>query len=442
MIVTGKFLNSSVLVLLNTNGGLHQSGERGEHVNWWVDLPVVKVTINEDLSLGNVTSQIWDGMSDIIIGHCQNGELSNGTIGASDTSGTLVEGGEIGVHVTRESTTSGHFFSGGRDFSEGVGVGGHISQDGHDVHFLGVSEVLSGGQSESGGNDTLNGSIIGQVHEQHDLVHGAVDFEIGLEESSGRFRYTHSSENNSKVLSGVIVDVLVLHKIGLSADLSTNLIMGKTIGREEGDLLSSSDGVHDINGRDTSLDHFLGVVSLIRVNRLSLDIKEIFSEYWGSMIDRDSGTIELATEHLNGDGHLQDITGELAMSVEVIDVGGTFENLDDGSLAFNLEDLTLSHLSVSEFDVDDFGVFGELDVVKCDEGTLYIEDRAVVDSGCNVVVSGDCTDMLRRSLVLSHTGVYLSDRHIFFIIELVFTVYVLLLLFLKFDLLWRINRLL
>jgi hypothetical protein len=49
--------------------------------------------------------------------------------------------------------------------------------------------------------------------------------------------------------------------------------------------------------------------------------------------------------------------------------------------------------------------------------------------------------MLRSGLVLSHTGVYLSDRHIFFIVELVFTVYVLLILFLKFDLLWRINRL-
>jgi hypothetical protein len=91
-------------------------------------------------------------------------------------------------------------------------------------------------------------------------------------------------------------------------------------------------------------------------NGTYLDVEEVLGEYWGSVINWDTGTIELATEHLNGDGHLQDITGELTMSVEVIDVGGTFENLDDGSLAFNFEDLTLSHLSVSEFDVDDFGV--------------------------------------------------------------------------------------
>jgi hypothetical protein len=68
----------------------------------------------------------------------------------------------------------------------------------------------------------------------------------------------------------VIVDILVLNERSLSTDLGTNLIMGETIGREKGDLLSSGNRVHDINGRDTSLDHFLGVVSLIRVNRLSL----------------------------------------------------------------------------------------------------------------------------------------------------------------------------
>jgi hypothetical protein len=91
-------------------------------------------------------------------------------------------------------------------------------------------------------------------------------------------------------------------------------------------------------------------------NGAYLDIEEVLGEYWGSVINWDTGTIELATEHLNGDGHLEDITGELAMSVEVIDVGSSLEDLDDGSLAFNFEDLTLSHLAISELDVDDLGV--------------------------------------------------------------------------------------
>jgi len=411
VIVTGESLDDiSLLVFLDSNSRLHESGERGEHVDWWVDLSVVEISVNEDLSLGNVTSQIWDGMSDIIVGHGKNGQLSDRTVLASDTTSTLVEGGKIGVHVTRETTTSGHFFSGSRDFSEGVGVRGHIGEDSHDVHLLLVSEVLSSGEGETGSNNTLDGGIVGQVHEQDNRVHGAVDLEIGLEESSSRFGDTHSSENNGEVLFGVIVDILVFNERGLSADLGTNLIMGETVGREEGDLLSTGDGVHDINGGDTSLDHFLGVISLERVNRLSLDVEEVLSEYGRSLINWHSGTIELATEHLFGDGHLEDITGELTMCVQVIDVGSSLENLDDGSLAFNFEDLTLSHLAVSEFDVDDFGVLGELDVVECDEGTFDIEDCAVVHSGCNVVVSGDCTDVLGGSILFcTHSSVYLSD---------------------------------
>lgn len=48
-----------------TDSGLHQTGQRRQHVNGWPDTLVVKLTINEDLTLGNVTSQIGNGVSDI-----------------------------------------------------------------------------------------------------------------------------------------------------------------------------------------------------------------------------------------------------------------------------------------------------------------------------------------------------------------------------------------
>ena len=69
MILTGELL----AIIIDTNGGLHKTGEGRKYVDWWVDLPVVKLAINKDLALSNVTSQIWDGMSDIIVGHGQNG---------------------------------------------------------------------------------------------------------------------------------------------------------------------------------------------------------------------------------------------------------------------------------------------------------------------------------------------------------------------------------
>jgi len=75
------------------------------------------------------------------------------------------------------------------------------------------------------------------------------------------------------------------------------------------------------------------------------------------------------------------------MSVSVVNISCTFENLYDSLSSGNLENLTFSGLSVSKLDVDDLRISGELDIVKDDEGSLDIEDRAVVYTGCNVVVA-------------------------------------------------------
>ena len=47
-----------------------------------------------------------------IIGHGQNGDLSDGTISAFYTTSSFIDGGQICVHVTRETTTTWHLFSG------------------------------------------------------------------------------------------------------------------------------------------------------------------------------------------------------------------------------------------------------------------------------------------------------------------------------------------
>jgi len=69
VIISGELLEGTVLLFLNTNSGLHQTGERRKYINWRVDLSVVEITVNEDLSFSNVTSKIWDGMGDIIVRH-------------------------------------------------------------------------------------------------------------------------------------------------------------------------------------------------------------------------------------------------------------------------------------------------------------------------------------------------------------------------------------
>jgi hypothetical protein len=47
------------------DGGLHETGERGEDVDGWVDTLVVELTVDEDLAFRNVTCQVGDGMCDV-----------------------------------------------------------------------------------------------------------------------------------------------------------------------------------------------------------------------------------------------------------------------------------------------------------------------------------------------------------------------------------------
>mmetsp|Transcript_8763 Transcript_8763/g.12022 ORF Transcript_8763/g.12022 Transcript_8763/m.12022 type:complete len:403 (-) Transcript_8763:296-1504(-) len=344
------------LLFLDTDGRLHQTRQGGEHIDGRVDLPVVQGVVDKDLTLSDVASQVGNGMGDIRVGHRQDGQLSDGTVGAADTAGALIDSGEIGVHVTRVTTTAWDFFTGGRDLTEGVRVRRHISKDGQHVHLLSVGQVLGGSEGETGRDDTLDGRIVGEVHEEDDTVHGAVHLEVSLEEAGSLHVDTHGSEHDDEVLFGVILHILVLHEGGLATNLGTNGVMRETGGGEERDLLTTGDGVHDIDGGDTSLDHLLGVVSLERINRLTLDVEEALGEHGRTVIDRDALTVELATKHLGRDGHFEHIAGELAVRVRVVDVGSALEDLHDGLLAGDLENLTLPDLTVAKLDVDDLRI--------------------------------------------------------------------------------------
>ena len=49
------------------DGFLHETGKRGQDVDWWIDLFVVQLPIDENLSLCDVASEIGDGMRDVIV---------------------------------------------------------------------------------------------------------------------------------------------------------------------------------------------------------------------------------------------------------------------------------------------------------------------------------------------------------------------------------------
>jgi len=92
-----------------------------------------------------------------------------------------------------------------------------------------MTGLLSGGQSESGRDNPLNGGIVGEVHEEHNILHRAVLLEIGPEETGDLHIDSHSGKHNSEVLAGVIHGVLSCDERGLPANLRTDLVMGETV---------------------------------------------------------------------------------------------------------------------------------------------------------------------------------------------------------------------
>lgn len=58
-----------------------------------------------------------------------------------------------------------------------------------------------------------------------------------------------------------------------------------------------------------------------------LDIEELLGQYWRTLINWLTRTIEHSSKHFNTHGHSEDITSELTGGAHVINTGGTFEDL-------------------------------------------------------------------------------------------------------------------
>eukprot|EP01084_Bolivina_argentea_P071534 130022_1 len=174
-------------------------------------------------------------MGNVVVGHRQDGDLGDGAGAANHTTGTLVDASQIGVHVTGETTTAGHLLTGGGHLTQGIGVGRHVGQDDQHVLTAIVGQVLGGGQGQTGGHDTLNGGIVGQVQEEHGLLHGTVLLELATEETGSLLVDTHSGEDDAEIL----LLALLLDQTGLAHNLGGDLVMGETGTGEEGDLLAT-----------------------------------------------------------------------------------------------------------------------------------------------------------------------------------------------------------
>ncbi|KAI6761576.1 hypothetical protein HG531_002129 [Fusarium graminearum] len=218
--VLGVQLVGNITVILSghalTNSRLHQTRQRRQHVDGWVDTTVIESSVNKDLTLSNVTCQI--------------------------------------------------------------------------------------------GN---------RVKEKSGALQTAVLLKIAGEEAGGFQVNTHSTEDDGEVLfvsvmNTLVGDALLLHETSLSTNLGGDFVVRQTGGREDGNLLSSSNRVHGVDGRNTGRDHFLGKpYSRVGVDGRTVDVEVVLGQHLRTLINSTTRSIKDTTKHVLGHANLQALAGEL-----------------------------------------------------------------------------------------------------------------------------------
>src|ERR1700710_1874784 len=91
-----------------------------------------------------------------IVRHGQDRNLRDGSISAFYTTGSLVDGGQVSVHVSGITTTTWDFFSSSGNFSQGVAVGRKIGKNDENMLLELVCVVFGGRQSKTRSNNALD----------------------------------------------------------------------------------------------------------------------------------------------------------------------------------------------------------------------------------------------------------------------------------------------
>ena len=160
-------------------------------------------------------------MGNVITGHGQNWELGNGTLLPLHDTSTLVEHGQVGVHVSRVSTSAGNFFTGRTDLTKCVAVVCHVRVDDQHVVVLLKRKVLGSRQGKTRRNDSLNSRVVCEVDKQHSVLKRTGSLQVGTEEVVFLSRDTHGAEDDDELFIGIL-------ELGLACNLQCDVVVGKT----------------------------------------------------------------------------------------------------------------------------------------------------------------------------------------------------------------------
>ena len=280
----------------------------------------------------------------IVLRHGQDGDHGDASLFPVLAAGSLVDGGEIRVHVSRIAAASRHFLAGCRHLAERVRIIGDIRQDDEHMHLFLKSKILCRGQRHPGRSDTLDGRVIGQVDEQHGAVKGSclpetLDKEVGLFKGD-----SHCREYNGKVL-------IRPQHLRLSRDLRGKLGVGQARCGEDRQLLSPDQCVQPVNGGHAGLDKLLGIAPGSRVHGQAVDIHARVRQDLRSLVDRAAQTIEHTAQHIFRYAQLHAPPEKTHPAVGKVDPGRALKKLYEHIAPVDFQHFAAPCLPVRELDL-------------------------------------------------------------------------------------------
>ena len=307
----------------------------------------------------------------VVLGHGQNGDHGDGAALAQLTAGPLVHGGKVGIQVSGVAAAAGDFLLGRGHLTEGLGVVGDVGEDDQHVHALLEGQVLRGGEGHTGGGDTLDCGVVGQVGEEHRTVDGAGAAELLHEEVGLLEGDADGGEHH-----GEVGRVITQH-LGLTGDLGGQGGVGQTGAGENGQLLSTDQGIQAVDGGDARLNELVGVVPGGGVHGQAVDIPVLVGHDVGAAVNGTAHAVEHPAQHVAGHGQLQGVAQEPDLGLGQVDAGGGLKELDHGVVAVDLQHLAAADGAVGQLDLGQLVVGDALDLAHHHQRAVDLLDCAI-----------------------------------------------------------------
>ena len=190
------------------------------------------------------------------------------------------------------------------------------------MHTFFKSKILCCSQGDLRSQKTLNSRVICQVQEHNNVIGSTALLKGSAEKLCNIILNTHCSKHNGEIL------IRISAQRSLTHDLCSQLVMRKTVSRENRKLLSTNQGGQTINCGNTGIDVVTRILTGNRVQWQSIDVQADLRCDLTKTIDRLSNTVKGTSQDFRGKPDFHRMTTKTCMSVSKGHIICTLENLN------------------------------------------------------------------------------------------------------------------